>query len=75
MAPKNTTPTPTPEKPNVDAAKMGEHVVQPGETLADIAAKYTIGIDVLARRNGLHVGFRNPKPGVVIYLYENKPAV
>lgn len=63
MAAKKTT---TPEK----SEPKGIHVVEAGETLADIANKYHVGVDTLARRNSLRTGFRDLTPGQKIRLYD-----
>lgn len=66
MAAKKTTPA----EPAAEKADKGIHVVEAGETLADIAAKYRVGVTKLAARNNLRLGHRDLAPGQKIRLYD-----
>lgn len=53
------------------ADNPNEYEVQVGENLLDIANKFSVSVDSLARVNSLATGYRNPAPGTIIKLYED----
>jgi LysM repeat protein len=64
------TPPPVPQTPNLQT-----HVIQPGETLADVARAYSMGtVNIMAANPG--VDFRSLKPGdtINIPIIQNQPS-
>lgn len=59
---------PTLEKDAAKAAADGVYIVQGSETLTDIATKFGIGVDRLAKINRLQTGYRSVTPGQEIKL-------